>query len=815
MDSVGDRPGVPSGTTLRFASLVLLAVATTLQIFGLYATVWPAATRLDGARCQVRSGLYLTTTFQVDPDESKWDTYRACMEVFLGGRAVWLISGLVLLFAVASLIYALRPAWLRYRRNLAPVPGELVEPLAELVAEAGLDKAPTFLLDRGNVRAGGVAFGTHRRKYVALNVGMMPLRRTDPESFRAIVLHELAHVRNDVTITYATLAIWRAFVVVVLTPYALTWLNPMLLTTTPWRLPRFPEGWFTLFALWHVAVLVLLVFAARVAVLRAREKHADATVVRWTGESDPYRLLQPAGRLRRWLGHHPAPSSRQAVMRDPKLLLRPGFWETLGSTIAIQLAWWHTVTALHDLTWYHEGNGSHLVMRIVWALPMAALIGVVAWRGAAFGLRRGTVALPGLAIGIGLVLGDQLDIRNASAITVPRVLATIALAGTAILVTLWAGHCATLVRTRRQGWFLGASIAFVTFSLLGWISEVRAAGPAWRDTMVPIMDILHGHAQSLANEIGLKAVAIPYLLNFNRVPTAIALALLWLVPLVLRREFPRVAALAGLIGGVLAAVAVVLLGSAGTPLEATAWQVIAVVVVQLVVVAAARVDRVGALLTAWLIGLAGTAAIWLTHLNGDQVDSVLARQPHQVLPVLGTLAALVAGGYGLQRAHARSAPIWAAGIAVAGVALAVWRPVAETSAAVIEPPPPATTEINTDEAVNTWIYGGGWDRMMAVVQAQDKVFAGVRAADPVAIAAGCEALGPVLREPFPLPPDAKIATTWTEGLRAMENGTRSCLVVFRDAGKDDGSMAAEFLKGLDQLEVTQTALIEAQKRAIS
>ena len=44
---------------------------------------------------------------------------------------------------------------------------------------------------------------------------------------------------------------------------------------------------------------------------------------------------------------------------------------------------------------------------------------------------------------------------------------------------------------------------------------------------------------------------------------------------------------------------------------------------------------------------------------------------------------------------------------------------------------------------------------------------------------------------------------------------RSCLVVFRDKGPDDGSMTKEFLEGIEQLKVTQTALVEAQQRAIS
>ncbi|MEU0877687.1 M48 family metalloprotease [Lentzea sp. NPDC005914] len=814
MDPEGDRPRVPSGTTLRFASLVLLAVATTLQIFSLYASVWPVATSLDNARCQVKSGLYFTSNFAVDPDQSKWDGYRACMATFLGGRALWLAGGLVLLFATAWLIYALRPALLRYRRNLAPVPEELVEPLAELVAEAGLEKAPTFLLDRANIRAGGVAFGTHRRKYVALNVGMMALRRMEPESFRTIVLHELAHVRNDVTITYATLAIWRAFVVAVLTPYVLTWFNVLMLTATPFRLPPPPPGWTSFTVLWHLAVLVLLVFAARVGVLRAREKHADALVVRWTGEPAPYRLLPPTGRLRRWLGHHPAPASRQAVMQDPRSLLRPGFWETLGSALAVQLAWWHLTDGLRELTWYRDGNESFLVMRIVWAVPVAALIGLIAWRGAAFGPRRGTFALPGLALGLGLVLADLLDMQNIYPLTLHSVIAAIALSGTAVLVTIWAGYCATLVRTRWHGWFLGMSIAVVTYTLLGWFPEIRVAQAAWRDRLVPVMDLLHSYAQTLLNEIGLKAVAIPFLLNFNRLLTAASLALLWLVPLVLRREFPRFAALAGVIGGVLAVAAIVLLGSAGSPLVATAWQIAAVVAVQLVVVLVARLDRVGALLTTWLIGLTATVAIWLTHLDGSQVDSVLAMRPHQVLPVLGTLAALLAGGHGRLGGYTRSRPIWAAGIAVLSVAVAAWSPSAGPSVQTLQAPPAATAR-NTDEAVNTWIYGGGWDRMMTVVKANDQVFVGVRAADPAAIAAGCEALGPVLREEFPQPPDPKIAATWAEALRALENGSRSCLVVFRDAGPDDGSMSNEFVKGLEQLKVTQTALLEAQERAIS
>lgn len=55
----------------------------------------------------MQSGLYLISEHQVDPDESKWDGYRACMATFLGARALWLTSGPVLARSVVLLIYLL------------------------------------------------------------------------------------------------------------------------------------------------------------------------------------------------------------------------------------------------------------------------------------------------------------------------------------------------------------------------------------------------------------------------------------------------------------------------------------------------------------------------------------------------------------------------------------------------------------------------------------------------------------------------------------------------------------------------------------
>ncbi|MET9228712.1 hypothetical protein [Lentzea sp. NPDC003310] len=216
MDAEGDRPGVPWGTALRFTTLALLTSAGTVAIFGEYAAMWTSATPLDDARCQVRSGFYLAP----DADRSTWDGYRACLEPFVHGREWWLAGGFTLLAGVTALIYALRPVWLRYRRNLAPVPDELTGPLTGLVAESGLAKAPVFLIDRSRTSARALSFGTHRRRYVALDVGVMALRRIEPESFRAIVLDELG--RRGLALGAATRALGGAFAVAVLLPFTVT-----------------------------------------------------------------------------------------------------------------------------------------------------------------------------------------------------------------------------------------------------------------------------------------------------------------------------------------------------------------------------------------------------------------------------------------------------------------------------------------------------------------------------------------------------------------------------------------------------------------
>jgi len=80
----------------------------------------------------------------------------------------------------------------------------------------------------------GLAFGRVRRRYIALSGGLMTQFYTDQPAFRAVLLHELAHLRNgDVDKTYLTLAIWRAFVAGALIPFALSSIREKALRIKP------------------------------------------------------------------------------------------------------------------------------------------------------------------------------------------------------------------------------------------------------------------------------------------------------------------------------------------------------------------------------------------------------------------------------------------------------------------------------------------------------------------------------------------------------------------------------------------------------
>ena len=120
-----------------------------------------------------------------------------------------MLGGTAALLLVAAAIMLAAPLWITRRRKLRPLTAAdapaVVEEVAELAREQGLDP-PRLYLEPADASAGGLAFGHPGRYSVAIGGGLVVKQAADPPAFRAVVRHELAHIRNrDVGITYFTI----------------------------------------------------------------------------------------------------------------------------------------------------------------------------------------------------------------------------------------------------------------------------------------------------------------------------------------------------------------------------------------------------------------------------------------------------------------------------------------------------------------------------------------------------------------------------------------------------------------------------------
>jgi Zn-dependent protease with chaperone function len=279
---------VPAGTTTLFALLIAGVLATTSVVYVLLYGAVPLHHRifLKTLRvCEAREpGLALSSD---KGNNLPWEAdaltrIQGCMAPVYRGEVAWAVSGVVLVFVLALLLYWVRPWWLIRRRLLKPIGDsdlKLVEDLEKWSEETGLEPPPTFLIAADD-RVGAEAFGRIGRRYVQLNAALVDLRTDDEGNadvageaqFRAGVLHELAHLRNrDVDKTEFAYAIVTSFTIVAVLPMVWLVLRPAVLSTVVSSGPA--DVGLALLTLAAVVVLTGL------AVRRTRELHADAQAV--------------------------------------------------------------------------------------------------------------------------------------------------------------------------------------------------------------------------------------------------------------------------------------------------------------------------------------------------------------------------------------------------------------------------------------------------------------------------------------------------------------------------------------------------------
>ncbi|WP_330342261.1 M48 family metalloprotease [Streptomyces sp. NBC_00557] len=484
--------------------------------------------------------------------------FRACLDRFVPHASGWLVpSAVALLVVTAGVLYWTLPLWKQRRRRLVPVEaidrhGELPAVLEELAGVAGLTRRPLFVVAPAARTASAVVFGRWRRHVVCLHGGLVAVRQRDPRTFSAVVLHELAHIRNrDVDITYATVALWRVFLVTVLPGYVV---SAVLALHASLSSPVFaaPSVVATTRDLTSMAVMIALVFLVRADILRTRELYADAGALRWGADPAVWpgatdEVNRDRGRLatlrRAFFGvwrSHPGWQQRREALADAEELFRP--W-----ALTLFLTGATASTCAAQLYTFGSGWLVRLAADMVAAL-VATTVGVSLWRAAAWAVLRGDPAPSGLRagwwLGVGLMLGEVLTGSVSGWRVLPRHPEVFALLVViSVVVTCWTSQFAVLAlrcwrgNSLRPVFAVGLLATLVVFALSyeWWQTSGRLFAAGWPYSESAIRRAVEqdlpgpalGHSTLTAIAV-VMSVVLPWVADM---PLVWAVTALWVLPL--------------------------------------------------------------------------------------------------------------------------------------------------------------------------------------------------------------------------------------------------------------------------------------------
>ena len=506
MSAAGSAPGIDervtgSGTAARFSMLAALLVVTTASMVLSVSKTGD----LLGTGCYLAAGAdpfhdpFIVT---IAISRLQAGATAACLARYEPAPPWWLaIIVPVVLLAAAGALFRVLPVWKGRRGRVvalgaADPAGEVFSALEQMTADAGLDRMPRFVVDPAAVSAGAVVFGTSRRPTVCLHGGLLARRVTDPAGFRAVLLHELAHLRNrDTTTTYATVTLWRAFLVLVVLPGA--GLEIYLLVSTSWgNLGRPGLDFAPLLELALLGLMVLLVNLMRADILRTREIYADRTATSLGADLKAVMARAPVPATRkvpRMLGSvadpwrtHPGWELRQASLADPRALFDVPVLQMLltGAAAAIirsQLAN-SLATAGIDSQWATDAA----------AFASAALVtgpaGIALWRAVIHAVLTGrripSGGRAGLWLGAGMALGSLVSGDGTYRWFLPgrpEYLLLVVLAGMGF--TWWVTQCAALWCGAWPGrWIrvpMTATLAAASLALTAWFTWWGTYGSAY------------------------------------------------------------------------------------------------------------------------------------------------------------------------------------------------------------------------------------------------------------------------------------------------------------------------------------------------
>ncbi|MFJ3213660.1 M48 family metalloprotease [Streptomyces flaveolus] len=553
-----DERVLGAGTGARFAMLLLLLLAASGSLMLAVLSSLPDG---DRAGCELAAG--------VDPDDpDPWTpvirivgqqpAFDFCISRWAPSPPWWQVAVWpALLLVGAAVLFGVLPLWKARRSRVVPLEavdpdGQLRARIDLLVTQTGLRKTPRVVVDPAAATAGAVVFGSTRRPVLCLHGGLLAVHRADPVRFRAVMLHELAHIANrDITLTYATVAVWRVFFLLVLVP-ALLWEGYQVYEDiTAGSGPYLDRD--VLLAVLTAAPVHL----ARSEILRGREIWADLTALRWTADPRgwPTAVTRPAGAVRRTLRRlaglwntHPHISLRQEALADPEPLFRVSalmVFLTGATACTVHIHLLNNVAPYGTATTFRS-----LTAALLPAVLIAAGVGIALWRAVAYAVLTGAPvasgAVPGAWLGAGMSAATVVAGTGMGAQWIPaRPWMLLVPVAVGAVVGAWSTRCADLWtrtwrgRTLRPALLTGQTGIVVVLAawLVWWYSYgdayltgfpgVPAEGVArWATarypTTAPPEDVLALPGLMLA----------PVLDGFAAVPlVAVGAALLWVVPL--------------------------------------------------------------------------------------------------------------------------------------------------------------------------------------------------------------------------------------------------------------------------------------------
>ncbi|MFD2120549.1 M48 family metalloprotease [Streptomyces cirratus] len=495
---------------------------------------------------------------EISPAVNLPDYFLTCTAEFERTKAPWALAGVASLLALAGCSTGRTHTCTYAGTTWSPSPRKQTPKTPPSYATCTnwsprpACTAARFFLRRSSSSVTAHAFGRAGWYAVVLDAGLVTRFRADPARLRALVLHELAHLRNrDTGIECLTRSLTWAFLPLGVLPLAAA----ALIGTAPGD---------ALGVGLRAAVLLGLVFLSSRAVLRAREHGADVRAASWDGvREDLLTAIAAAGDIphpwwKRSLGFHPTTEQRRRIVHHPDRLFRTGFWECFAAGLAAMSAgsgflilWWLTA---------HEADplNSRWAAALVISPAVVAVVGLGAWRTAARSDHRiRDRVFPALGLAVGLVLGRPLAVDSGMAAPLPRLASSgaaaaalwaLCLAFVLVLFEWWAAQAAAAwgapVAPRRAGWALGWVAASLILSVViaSWMVLTDAAD--WLGTVAEGVRADHEAVAQVAPAGPYwlwSAVHHPMQLRFAQwTPLILALVLVWAVPLAARlRPAPR------------------------------------------------------------------------------------------------------------------------------------------------------------------------------------------------------------------------------------------------------------------------------------